>query len=243
MDTQEWLCPTKTARQKKRLVKTDRDKKLMRLEKRRLDLWKQRRLLPLEPLRHPYQRGWKRFFVLREDLKYDAKALFYEALLNKINTVEYHYDKTFKQRKRRKRRCQYTSRLQMLQEISAYSWDINRLELTEEEKACFTCIETYHVETKCQVINYVFSEPWRYRLKIAPHMITHVQVLDIAIERELAYIEDHLTNHNLGPRINTLTHGAGYSWKRWSGERIRYINRIKNIPRYSPKEAYLALDV
>ncbi|TDQ76944.1 hypothetical protein [Sphingobacterium yanglingense] len=243
MDTQEWLCPLKTARQKKRLVKADRDKKLMRLEKRRLDLWQQRRLLPPTPLKHPYQRGWKRFFVLREDLKYDAKALFYEALLAKINTVEYHYDKAFKQRKRRRKRYQYTSRLQLLQEISAYSWDSNHLELTEEEKACFSCVETYHVETRCRVIKYVFSEPWRYRLKIAPHMITHVRTLDIDIERELAYIEDHIANHNLGPRINTLAHGAGYSWKRWAGERSKHINKIKNIPRYSSKETYLVLDI
>ncbi len=103
MHTQELACRIKSVRQKRRLVKTDRDKQLIQLDKRRAELRQQKRLLPLVPLEHPCQRGWKRFFVLREDLKHSPGKAFYETLLAKVKTVEYHHDKEFKRKKRRKR--------------------------------------------------------------------------------------------------------------------------------------------
>ena len=242
MHTHEWSCRIRSVRQKKRLVKTDRDKQLIQLDKRRAELWQQKRLLPLVPLEHPYQRGWKRFFVLQEYLKHSARMAFYETLLEKINTVEYHYDKSFKRKKRRIRRYEYEVKQQLLREFSTYSWHANKVNLTDDEKACFTCVETFDVKARCTDVKYVFTEPWRYRLKVTPHMITHVKLMDVDIERELSYIDNHIDNHNLEPRINLLTRGRGYHWSGWFYERDKYINKIKNIPRYSPKEAYLELE-
>ncbi|NQX53274.1 hypothetical protein HQN86_06570 [Pedobacter panaciterrae] len=242
MNTQEWSYRIKSVRQKRRLVKTDRDKQLIQFDKRRAELWQQKRLLPLVPLEHPYQRGWKRFFVLREDLKHSPRTAFYETLLAKINTVEYHYDKTFKRKKRPKKRYGYEVKQQLLREFSIYSWDAKKVNLTDDEKACFTCVETFDVKTRRVGIKYVFTEPWRYKLKVTPHMITHIKLMDLDIERELSYIADHIDNHNLEPRINLLTRGRGYRWSGWFYEQNKYINKIKNIPRYSPKEAYLELE-
>src|SRR5882762_7889462 len=104
MDNHEWPRCVKSERRKKRLAKTDRDKQLIQLFKRRRELCEQSKLLPLVPLEHPYQRGWKRFFVVRDDVKRSEQAEFYQTLLEKINTTEYHYDKSFKRKKRRKSR-------------------------------------------------------------------------------------------------------------------------------------------
>lgn len=49
MDIHEWPRCIKSARQKRRLVKTDRDKQLIKLDKRRNKLWEQQRLLPMVP--------------------------------------------------------------------------------------------------------------------------------------------------------------------------------------------------
>ncbi len=242
MDIHEWPRCIKSARQKRRLVKTDRDKQLIQLDKRRDELWEQKKLLPMIPLEHPYQRGWKRFFVLRDDVKHSPRKDFYEALLPKINTVEYHRDRSFKRKKRRKQRYVYQVKVQMLRELSHHSWDINRINLTEEEKVCFTRVETFDVKTYRTEIKYVFAEPWRYVLKVAPHMVTHTKMMDADIERELSYIDDHIDNHNLAPRIDLLTRGRGYHWNGWYYERAKYINKLKNIPRYSAKEAYLELE-
>ncbi|MES2061187.1 MAG: hypothetical protein V4456_04665 [Bacteroidota bacterium] len=242
MNTHEWPCRIKSARRKRRLVKTDRDKQLIQLDKRRDELWEQKRLLPMVPLEHPYQRGWKRFFVLRDDVKHSPRKDFYEALLPKINTVEYHHDRSFKRKKRRKQRYVYQVKEQMLREFSQHSWDSNRVNLTEEEKVCFTRIETFDVKTYRTEVKYVFTEPWRYVLKTGPHMVTHTKLMDADIERELSYINDHIDNHNLAPRINLLTRGRRYCWKDEFNERPKYINKFKNIPGYAHKEAYLELE-
>lgn len=223
MHTQEWSCRIKSVRQKRRLVKTDRDKQLIKLDKRRTELWQQKKLLPLIPLEHPYQRGWKRFFILRTDVKHSSRMMFYETLLAKINTVEYHEDKEFKRKKRRKKRYGYVMKQQLLHEFSAYSWHANKMNLTEDEKACFTCVETFDVKARCVDIKYVFTEPWRYKLKVEPRMVTHIKLMDLDIERELSYIRDHIDNHNLAPRINLLTRGRGYRWNDWFCERDKYI--------------------
>lgn len=168
MDIHEWSCRIKSVRRKRRLVKTDRDKQLIQLDKRRTELWQQKRLLPMVPLEHPYQRGWKRFFVLRDDIRRGPRAAFYETLLGKINTVEYHHDKSFKRKKRRKKRYGYEAKQQFLREFQLYSWQANQMNLTEEEKACFTCVETFDVKTRRIDVKYVFTEPWRYVLKVMP---------------------------------------------------------------------------
>jgi len=243
MNTHEWPRCIKTARQKRRLVKTDRDKQLIQLDKRRDELWEQKRLLPMVALEHPYQRGWKRFFVLRDDVKHSPRKDFYEALLPKINTVEYHQHRSFKRKKRRKQRYVYQVKAQMLRELSQQSWDINRMNLTEEERVCFTHVETFDVKTYRTDVKYVFAEPWRYVLKIAPHIVTHTKLMDGDIERELSYIDDHINNNHLWPRINLLTRGRSYRWKDEFNERAKYNNKFKNIPRYADKEAYLELEI
>lgn len=101
MQTNEWLfedgyCKLKTARQKKRLRIKDLHKYLRWLHRERSRLWKLQRELPLLPLELPYQKGWKRTFVLRHDVAASEKAPFYQALLNKINTVRYSHDKRFR---------------------------------------------------------------------------------------------------------------------------------------------------
>ncbi|MHA4893323.1 hypothetical protein ACXZ1K_01125 [Pedobacter sp. PWIIR3] len=242
MDTQEWPRCIKSARRKRRLVKSDRDKKLLQLHKRREELRQQKRALPMVPLEQPYQRGWKRFFVLREELKHDPKKEFYEDLLSKINVVEYHIHPSFKRKKRRKQRYVYTEKVQVLREVSEQSWDMNRLNLSEEEQLCFNRMETFEARTFRTNVKYVFAEPWRFVLKVVPHMITHTKMIDADIERELSYIEDHIENNHLAARINLLTRGRSYRWRDRFNERVKYINQLKNIPRNAHKEAYLDLE-
>jgi len=241
MDIHEWPRCVKSARQKRRHVKTDRDKQLIKLDKRRIELWKQKRLLPKVPLAQPYQRGWKRFFVLRDDIKRDPKADFYEALLTKINTVEYHYDKSFKRKKLRKGRNVYIVKQQLLGEFSEYGWQVNRMGLTEAEKVCFTRVE-YVNSNRRPDAKYVFTEPWRYVLKIAPHMVTHIKLMDVDIERELSFINQYIDKNHLNPRIFRLTRGRSCYWRDPVNERLKYINQLKNISRYAGKEVYLELE-
>lgn len=116
------------------------------------------------------------------------------------------------------------------------------MDLTEDEQACFTRIETIDIKTRLSDVKYVFTEPWRYVLKVMPYIVTHVKLKDVDIERELAAINGYINNNCLAPRINLLTRGRSYRWKDDFNERIKYINKFKNMPRYAHKEAYLELE-
>jgi len=244
MDTHEWPCRIVSARRKKRLVKTHRDKQLIKLNKRRNELWDRRRLLPPIPLEQPYQRGWKRFFVLRDDLKRSNTACFYEDLLKKINTIQYHQDRSFKYKKRRKSRSGYKTRPQNLREFYPFEWNGGKLNLTDGERACFNYVETYDIKHRLWNVRYVFNEPWRYVLKVAPHIVTHKTPVDSELESEMAFIDNHIDKYYLQPRIDRLTRGKSYAWNKLWVKQAKHVNRIiKNIPGNSPKEAYLGLDI
>jgi len=242
MDIHELPYRIKSVRRKERLVKIDRDKQLIKLHRRRSELREQQAALPMVPLENPYQRGWKRFFVLRADQTYSSMAEFYNNLLHKINTFEYHHDKSFKRKKRRRGRYGYEIKKQSLRELTPYLWQSSKLNLSEEEKACFFQVETYDIKTRKQEIKYVFSEPWRYTLKVAPHIVTHKKLFDSDIRQELDYIENHIEYGHLGGRIHVLTNGRKYNAWRYYQTLAKY-NMLKKIPKYRTKEAYNELDL
>lgn len=242
MDIHEWPRCIKSARRKKRLVKVNLDKQLISLSKTREHLWQQQWDLPMVPLAHPYQRGWKRLFVLRDDIRRLPKADFYEALLQKINTVHYHHDRAFKLKKRRKRRYGYEVKKQELREIDAYEWDNNRLKLSQEERTCFTRVEFMNTTYRRMEIKYVITDPWRFMLKVMPHVLTRVKLHDEVLQQEIAAIDSYIDHHFFEPRIHRLTNGRRrYRWKN-EYERLKYINKLRNIPRYSQTEAYLDIE-
>ncbi|WP_293304947.1 hypothetical protein [Pedobacter sp. UBA5917] len=242
MDIHELPYRIKSARRKKRLVKTDRDKQLISLDKRRNLLDELQAALPMVPLENPYQRGWKRFFVLRADIVHSPRAEFYNTLLQKINTFEYHHDKSFKRKKRRRGRYGYEIKRQSLRELTPYLWQSSKLNLSEQEKACFGQVETYDIKTRRPEIKYVFTEPWRYVLKIAPHMVTHKQLFDADIRQEIGYIDDHITRNNLNNRIHVLTNGRKRNAYKYYNSFAKY-GLIKKLPKYNTKEAYYELDI
>ncbi|SHM52724.1 hypothetical protein [Mucilaginibacter sp. OK098] len=240
MDLQNWPYRLKSARRKKRLVRKDRDKQLIQLDKQHSLLCKEKQHLPMIPLEHPYQKGWKKIFVLHKDVQQSEKVVFYQGILDKINTVEYHYDKSFKKRKRRKQRYHYEEKIQALREICNYDWYKNKLKLSEAEQACFSRKEEWLPASKMIRVTYAFTESWRFVLAVKPHIIYEVKMVDELLEQELKAIDNRIGNQYLWPKIHRLTNGR--SCRYWADilfEKPKYINKLKNKPRYTNKEAYL----
>ncbi len=77
------------------------ERKLIQLFFEQRNLSEQISNLGYEKLDPPVQRGWKRFFVLRKDIARSDDALFFQKLLDKINTIEYSSRKDFKVKRRR----------------------------------------------------------------------------------------------------------------------------------------------
>jgi hypothetical protein len=241
MDTYELLYNLKSARRKKRLQKKDLDKRLIKLDKQRALLYERRLDLPMVPLAQPYQKGWKRSFVLINDVKQSPQAEFYQALLDKINTVQYNHDKSFKQKKRRKRWKQWSThkeKVQQLKEFSEYEWKHPKLNLSEKEKSFFQFKESWCAATGKMRASYPYTEPWRFVLAVKPHIIYEVKMLDEVLEQEIQRLANYIDNNHLEPKISRLIHGY-YHWRNYSSHPKNYTNELKNKTRYHNKEAYL----
>ncbi|KAA0127160.1 hypothetical protein FY557_14325 [Chryseobacterium sp. SN22] len=76
-------------RSRKRIIKKDVEKQIRQKYKHWRRLWEIRRNIPLVPLEKPYQKGFVRFFVLRDDIKRSSDSRFFEELLKKLNTEMY----------------------------------------------------------------------------------------------------------------------------------------------------------
>lgn len=99
MNEFEPMSRLKTTRQKKRLVKKDFKKRLLKLDKERDKLWDQKDQIQWLELEEPYQKGYERFFILRDDIARSSRADFFESLLRKINTIQYSDNRKFLKRK------------------------------------------------------------------------------------------------------------------------------------------------
>ena len=202
----------RSARQKKRLQKKDFDKTLRRLNRRDTELRKEIRELPMVPLETPYQKGWKRFFILTPEVSRSASAPFYQALLDKINTIQYSPDKHFRNRRRRKRKKVPGEWHQELRQFQEGAWYRFSQQLTECEKSLFYRQEKWYHNMKPPEVQYIFREPWRFELRIRPHIITHINKLDPLLQSESQQIGNYITTHYLDPRISKLCYGRYFHW-------------------------------
>jgi len=100
--TAEGVSRLRNLRSRKRIAREDHEKYLRECIKRQKVLFKQRRELPLVPLEKPYQKGYVRFFVLREDVRQGKQADFFATLLEKINTYQYADTRKFQKKKKRR---------------------------------------------------------------------------------------------------------------------------------------------
>ncbi|WP_315815269.1 hypothetical protein [Paraflavitalea speifideaquila] len=194
----------RTARQKKRMQYEDFDKQLLRLHREHNSLDQQIEDLGWEPLDPTIQRGWNRFFVLRDDIARSKHAEFYENLLQKINTSDWSYRRDFKIHKRRYGKGKYQVKGQNLKEPSES--EFMKMDLTERGKHQFHEVYSYDWRHRLEK-RYVFNEPWRFVLRVRPNMITRIKRSDTLIEARMDAIEDYLEWNELQRRLNKIMHG------------------------------------
>lgn len=207
MNEFEPMSRLKTTRQKKRLVKEDFKKKLFKLDKERDKHWDQKIHIPWIDLDEPYQKGYERFFILREDVDRSNLADFFEGLLKKINTTQYSDNRKFLKRKRKDRKKIWVEEKQSLKEICMCDWVSNKLKLTEQEKRYFIRVEKYSAAYKCKVVRYIFIEPWRYVLKTIPHIITHYKPIDTELESKIKQIDNYFDRNFLNNKLYKMKAG------------------------------------
>ena len=223
----EGVSRLRNLRSRLRIAREDHEKFLRECCDRHAELEKQRRTLPLVPLEKPYQKGYVRFFVLREDVRQGKQADFFATLLEKINTYQYADTRKFQKKKKRRGKRIYIARKQELYAFNQWEWQraLEKGKFTEKERAYFARIECFNRQKDRFEIHYEFTEAWRFELRVKPNMITHYRPVDIAIERELAELDQIIDNHKNWGTITHKIYGRSYSWRQYQ-------------KRYMPKEKY-----
>ncbi|MET3037908.1 hypothetical protein ABXT08_17560 [Chryseobacterium sp. NRRL B-14859] len=198
---------------RKRTIRKDVIKQIRKKYRRSNELWNIKRNIPWIPLDKPYQRGFVRFFVVREDIMRSKDGDFFEGILKKINTYMYSENRQFLKKKRKSGKRLYTEREQKLNRISSCSWNHPKFELTSRERQYFLKREEYCPYRKSYLIYYEFMEPWRFVLRVRPNMITHYKPVDFEVEKEYAELESYLGQHKIAGIVHKTIYGKSNSWE------------------------------
>lgn len=217
----------RSRRNKIRAQYEDFHKELIQIHKEERELYKQKQNLGWEPLVPPVQKGWKRLFVLRQDVARSKYADFYSGILAKINTVQWSHRKDFMKKKRAFGRKKYVIREQYLLKPDEYQFQ--KSGFTEAEKAQFHEEWSYEKFRGRFVKRYVFNEPWRFVLKVQPNIIDKTRKRDPVLEARIKEIDEYLERNNYRPILLKLLYGDNY--RNWNvGEKLKEKNPLKNKP-------------
>lgn len=216
---QDWTmhCNIPSRRWKVRRIRTALNKKLRKLEKEWRRLWNEKRNLGYEPLEPPVRCGYKRLFMLTEDCKHTPSSEFYQGILDKINDIRYSPTKEFEGKRSSKRWRRRKRKEQKLLEPDNYHFH-KILKFTEDEKRMFYEIAYYDKQLRKNSIKYVFSEPWRFSLRIRPHWITEIQRKDPLLEQQMEEINKIIDRYKNQGRLVKMRGGNTCVWDKTYNE-------------------------
>lgn len=226
----------RSARQKKRMQYKDFEKRLVQLDREEKELYRRRKNLGWVPLVPPVQKGWKRFFVLRDDVAKSKDADFFRGILDRINTYDWSHRKNFLVRRRRQGKKVYAVKSQKLKE--PWPEEFAKMGFGEKELKYFDVERRLSHRGHYHVV-FVFNQPWRFVLKVRPNMITKTRERDEVLEARLKAIGNFLVRNDwkwTQMRLmygsckwrhfeDKIKHDEEYLFKNWPLERI--LDRVK----------------
>jgi hypothetical protein len=231
-------CKIRSIRRRLRARKDDSDKKLIRLHKEEISVLNNIQNLGWKELDPPVQRGYVRFFVLRDDQRRAKDAAFFQKILDKVNTTQWSSKKEFTKRRRRYGKKIYAVREQNVRDVDEKEFFSDQY--TERERSYFYETLTHPSWSRQPVKVFRFSEPWRFILRVQANMITKVRIKHTDLERSKADLERYFAFDNRRYRLWKLLHGNNrWRWNHLPGEKDKDPFRNKSfadvLDEYAPE--------
>ena len=208
-------------RRGKRLEKKSTEKKLLALWRKQSRLYEARRNYNKIELEKPERRGYKRFFVLRDDIARGKEAEFFKGLLKLVQNTYLSRDKKFL-------RKDYKTKKKVPIEQSIRSVghkEFNKLNLSAKQKSFFKQVWKTDYRGMNGAFYYEFEKDWMFVMKIEPHYITYKIEIDPKIESEIARLRNHIDSQNLLPQISKIM-GWKYGWKDFYDYKKRLLEEV-----------------
>lgn len=192
-----------------------RDKHLIRLDEELNELYQAKRKLPLIKLDKPMHVGWKKYFVLREDVKKGHPHRYkVDKILSKIQHEIHSRRKDFLVEDWKTKKLK--PREHSLNLIPENKWPE---EFPESYKSFFE-LKTYERKTyyafNTQIYRmWKFKPMWMLETRIKPRYATHIQEVDSTVCSRIKEIENFFDVRNARTRLDHL---YGYRNRHWDWE-------------------------
>ena len=186
------------------------DKKLIALDKEYSELrqasHKSGTFIDVEP----YQRGWRRYFVPRDDIKNRMDIKEIRQALDLINSVDYSHRKDFKEKDWKTKK--WLTKEKKLKYIN----DAKYQALSEKLRSFFVLREWYeeskYFKTKTFISAYVFKNDYWFVHKIEPRIIRQHWIPDAEVESRLGELRRKFESEFLWPKVTRArSKSVGYS--------------------------------
>jgi hypothetical protein len=200
----------------------EEDKKIRRMLKQYNELWRNRRSTGTWIDIDPFQRGYIRYFVLRDDAKNRDDARYMQQVLDMVNTQDYSHREDFKYRN--PKTGQWEVRGQGTKKLRVDEYQ----KLTEKQQSYFEKTSWYehkwHAGSRKWmrdkfVEGYTLRQPFYYVLKIEPNIVTQRYVPDTQHEALIKEISNYFDRNGLWPRIDKILGNSHNGYRKYDRER------------------------
>lgn len=215
-----------------RLNKLKEEKEILSLWRKKIRLMDSKRNLNKVELEKPLKWGYKKFFVLREDVAKSDDARVYLGVLPYIQSTIYCRRKDFTQKDFKTKKMipmEHT-----IGTISHKKWNEIEGELTIKQKSLFQKFwyTQYHTKGKGEW-RYRLIKDWMFVPKIDTHYKTHQIILDPDLESELTKLQNKLYSAGVWGKVVKYAFGGSHY------ERDTLRKRL--IDKYYADQAHLIL--
>lgn len=225
----------------RRIDKAKAEKELISTYRRYMRLMKAKRSMRLVELEKPVRSGYKRYFVLREDVAKSREAHIYRGLLKYVQHTIYSRDKKFLYKDYKTKKMLPMQHLPMAIDHKTWNKILAEGLLTPRQKGMFvqTWKQTNPKNPKVGYYQWVFQKDWVFTSKTEPHYKTHSLLLDPQLESEMMEVTNKIERNNLWPKIDKVLGVSSYrGWNRH--HKITLIEKhfaaeARNILEYDPE--------
>jgi hypothetical protein len=187
--------------------KSTQEKKLRKLWKEYRDTWGKQKEHGQWIEVEPYQRGWRRYFVPRPDIKNRTDIRWIRQALDLINNTKFCRNKDFIVKDFKGQYKAVEQRLGTLTEekYNAQPQNVKKLFI----RAAF--VSKY---TKQTYYRYVFQLEWYFEYKVEPNIVTHHWLPDTDWETHITELSHQIERNNWWPKIDKML-GNSRKYKEW----------------------------
>jgi hypothetical protein len=227
------------SRQRRDKAKAEKD--LISTYRRYMRLMRAKRSMRLVELEKPVRSGYKRYFVLREDVAKSREANIYRGLLKYLQNTQYSRDKKFQYKDYKTKKM--LPMQHFTKPIDHKTWNkiVTDGLLTTRQQGMFQQMwkQTNPKNPKVGYWQWVFQKEWVFAQKVEPHYKTHSLLLDPQLESEITKVSNKIERNNLWPKIDKILGRSSYGgWNRHYKIMLiekHFATEARNILEYEPE--------